>query len=123
MARNRSEPLSRNLYPDLGPDRLLVFYEVASGAEIWMKRKRYQEAQILFALLQSETDIAVMEKIRKLGITEVTFYRGKKKFVDLGMAEIRRLKQLEDENRRLKQLVADRTHDKQMIHEVLSTKL
>jgi putative transposase len=53
----------------------------------------------------------------------MTFYRWKKKFAGMGVAEIRRLKQLEDENRRLKQLVADLTLDKQMLQEVLSKKL
>ncbi len=88
-----------------------------------MKRKRYTEAQIAFALRQAESGTPVAEIIRKLGITEVTFYRWKKKFGGLGVAEIRRLKQLEDENRRLKQLVADLTLDKQMLQEVLSKKL
>ena len=72
-----------------------------------MKRKRYTESQIAFALRQAESGTPVAEIIRKLGITEVTFYRWKKKFAGMGVAEIRRLKQLEDENRRLKQLVAE----------------
>jgi len=88
-----------------------------------MKRKRYTEAQIAFALRQAESGTPVAEITRKLGISEVTFYRWKKKFVGMGVAEIRRLKQLEDENRRLKQLVADLTLDKQMLQEVLSKKL
>ena len=88
-----------------------------------MKRKRYTEAQIAFALRQAESGVAVAEIIRKMGISEQTFYRWKKKFAGMGVAEIRRLKQLEDENRRLKQLVADLTLDKQMLQEVLSKKL
>jgi putative transposase len=88
-----------------------------------MKRKRYTEAQIAFALRQAERGTPVREITRKLGITEVTFYRWKKKFAGMGVTEIRRLKQLEDENRRLKQLVADLTLDKQMLQEVLSKKL
>ena len=68
-----------------------------------MKRKRYTEAQIAFTLRQAESGTPVAEIIRRLGITEVTFYRWKKKFAGMGVAEIRRLKQLEDENRRLKQ--------------------
>ncbi len=88
-----------------------------------MKRKRYSESQIAFALRQAESGTPVAEITRRLGISEVTFYRWKKKFAGLGVAEIRRLKQLEDENRRLKQLVADLTLDKQMLQEVLSKKL
>jgi len=88
-----------------------------------MKRKRYSEAQIAFALRQVESGTPVAEIIRKMGISEMTFYRWKKKFAGMGVAEIRRLKQLEDENRRLKQLVADLTLDKQMLQDVLSKKL
>ena len=88
-----------------------------------MKRKRFTEAQIAFALRQAESGTPVAEITRKLGITEVTFYRWKKRFSGMGVADIRRLKQLEDENRRLKQLVADLTLDKQMPQEVLSKKL
>ena len=88
-----------------------------------MKRKRFTEAQIAFALRQAEGGVAVEEIIRKLGISEATFYRWKKKYAGLGVTEMRRLKQLEDENTRLKRLVADLTLDKQMLQDVLSKKL
>ncbi len=88
-----------------------------------MKRKRFTEAQIAFALRQAESGTLVAEIIRKMGISEVTFYRWKKKYAGLGVAELRRLKQLEDENRRLKRLVADLTLDKQTLQDVLSKKL
>ena len=88
-----------------------------------MKTKRFTEAQIAFALRQAESGTSVAEIIRKMGISEVTFYRWKKKYAGLGVAELRRLKQLEDENRRLKRLVADLTLDKQMLQDVLSKKL
>ncbi len=67
--------------------------------------------------------MAVAEIIRKLGITEQTFYRWKKRFAGLGVSELRRLRQLEEENRKLKRLVADLSLDKQMLQEVLSKKL
>lgn len=86
-------------------------------------KKRFTEAQIAFALRQAESGTSVAEIIRKMGISEVTFYRWKKKYAGLGVAELRRLKQLEDENRRLKRLVADLTLDKQMLQDVLSKKL
>ena len=60
------------------------------------------------------------EIIRKLGISAQTFYRPKKKYAGLGIAELRRLKQLEEENRKLKQLVADLSLDKKMLQDVLS---
>jgi len=88
-----------------------------------MKRKRFTEAQIAFALRQAESGTPVAEIIRKMGISEVTFYRWKKKYAGLGVAELRRLKQLEDENRRLKRMVADLSLDKQMLQDVLSKKL
>ncbi len=88
-----------------------------------MKKKRFTEAQIAFALRQAESGTPVAEIIRKMGISEVTFYRWKKKYAGLGVAELRRLKQLEDENRRLKRMVADLSLDKQMLQDVLSKKL
>ena len=88
-----------------------------------MKRKRYTEEQIAFALRQHESGTTVSEIIRKLGITEQTFYRWKKKYAGMGVPEVRRLKQLEEENRKLKQLVADLSLDKSMLQDVLSKKL
>jgi len=60
---------------------------------------------------------------RKPGVAEQTFYRWKKKFGGMGVAELRKLRQLEDENKRLKQLVADLSLDKSMLQDVLSKKL
>ena len=80
-----------------------------------MKRKRYTEEQIAFALRQAESGTAVVEVTRKMGISEQTFYRWKKKFAGMGVAEVRRLKQLEEENKKLKQLVADLSLDKKML--------
>jgi putative transposase len=88
-----------------------------------MKRKRYSEEQIAFALRQHESGTVVAEIVRKMGITEQTFYRWKKKYAGLGVAEVRRLKQLEEENRKLKQLVADLSLDKSMLQDVLKKKL
>ncbi len=63
------------------------------------------------------------EVIRKMGISEQTFYRWKKKYGGLGTSELRRLKMLEEENRKLKQMVADLSLDKVMLQDVLSKKL
>lgn len=87
-----------------------------------MKRKRYSEEQIAFALRQHESGTVVEEIIRKMGISEPTFYRWKKKYAGLGVAELRRLKQLEEENKKLKQLVADLSLDKKMLQDVVSGK-
>ena len=88
-----------------------------------MKKTRYTEEQIAFALRQAETGTPVKEVIRKMGITEQTYYRWKRKYGGLGMSELRRLKQLEEENRKLKQMVADLSLDKHMLQEVLSKNL
>jgi putative transposase len=88
-----------------------------------MKRKRFTEEQIAFALRQEESGIAASEICRKLGVSEVTFYRWKKKFGSLGLPELRRLKQLEEENCKLKGLVADLSLDKVMLQDVLRKKL
>ena len=87
-----------------------------------MKRKRCSEEQIAFAVRQAESGTAVEEICRKLGVSEPTFFRWKKQFAGTGVAEIRRLKQLEEENARLKLLVADLTLDKTMLRDVLRRK-
>jgi len=88
-----------------------------------MKRKRYTEEQIAFALRQAESGTPVAEVTRKMGISEQTFYRWKKKFAGMGVAELRRLKQLEEENKKLKQLVADLSLDKKMLQDVVQGKV
>ena len=88
-----------------------------------MKRTRFTEEQIAFALRQVEGGVAVKEVCRKLQVSEQTFYRWKKKFGGLGVAEVRRLKHLEDEVRRLKQLVADLSLDKAMLQDALGKRL
>ncbi len=84
-----------------------------------MRKSRFSDKQIALALQQGEHGASVAEVCRKLGITEQTYYRWKKKFGAMAPSEIKKLKQLADENRRLKGLVADLTLDKQMLHEVL----
>lgn len=86
-------------------------------------KKRYSQEQIVSALHLAESGTPVADVCRKLGVTEQTFYRWKRKFIGMGIAELRRLKQLEDENRKLKSLVADLTLDKHMLQEVISKKL
>ncbi len=87
-----------------------------------MKKTRYTEEQIAFALKQAETGTRVEEICRKMGISEATFYNWKKKFGGMGVTELRRLRQLEEENHRLKRLVADLSLDKEMLQEVIKKK-
>jgi putative transposase len=88
-----------------------------------MRKSRYTDEQIAYALRQAEGGTAPAEICRKLGISEQTFYRWKKKYGGMGVAELRELKQLRQENRRLKRMVADLSLDKQMLREVVETKL
>ena len=83
------------------------------------EKTRYTEEQIAFALKQAETGTRVEEVCRKMGISEATFYNWKKKFGGMGVTELRRLRQLEEENQRLKRLVADLSLDKEMLQEVI----
>ena len=87
-----------------------------------MPKKTFTEEQIAHVLRQAEACVPVSELIRKTSITEQTFYRWKK-FAGMGVAELRRLRQLEEENRKLKQLVADLSLDKTMLQEVIANKL
>lgn len=88
-----------------------------------MRKSRFTEQQISYALKQAETGTPVSEVIRKMGITEQTFYRWKKQYGGMGVGELRRLRLLEEENRKLKQLVADLSLDKHILQDVLSKKV
>jgi putative transposase len=81
------------------------------------------QKQIAFALRQAEAGTPVEEVCRKMSGPEPSFYRWKKRFAGMGVPEIRRLGQLEEENRKLKQLVADLTLDQPMLQEVVGKKL
>ena len=87
-----------------------------------MKRKRFSVEQIVGVLKQAEVGVPVAELIRKVGISEQTYYRWKKQYTGLEVDQVRQLKQLQEENARLKRLVADLTLDKTMLQEVLSKK-
>jgi len=88
-----------------------------------MRSSRFTEDQIVSILNQSENGISTADICRKVGVSEVTFYRWKKKYSGMGVAELKRLKQLEEENRKLKNLVADLSLDKAMLQDVLRKKL
>jgi putative transposase len=85
-----------------------------------VKKSRYTEEQIAFALKQAELGTPVAEVCRKMGISDATFYNWRQKYGGLGPSELRRLKQLEEENAKLKRLVADLSLDKAMLQDVLS---
>lgn len=84
-----------------------------------MKKSKFSEEQIAYALRQAEGGTPVGDVCRQLGVSEATFYVWKKKYGQLGLSELREIRQLRDENARLKQLVADLTLDKHILSEVL----
>jgi putative transposase len=88
-----------------------------------MKKSRYTEEQIAFALKQAELGNKVEEVCRQMGVSQATFFRWKQLYGGLGPSELRRLRQLEEENRKLKKLVADLSLDKLMLQDVLSKKV
>lgn len=88
-----------------------------------MKRSKFSEAQIAFILRQAEEGTAVGEVCRKAGISEATFYAWRKKYAGLMPSEMKRLRQLEEENAKLKRIVADLSLDKAMLQDVISRKL
>jgi putative transposase len=88
-----------------------------------MKRSKFSEAQIAFTLHQADEGTPVAEVCRKAGISDATFYNRRKRYGGLMPSEVKRMRQLEDENNRLKKIVADLTLDKAMLQDVLSKKL
>ena len=88
-----------------------------------MKKSKFTDAQIAFILRQAEEDTRVEEVCRKAGISQQTFYRWKKLYGGLMPSEMKRLKQLEEENGRLKRIVADLSLDKEMLQDVIRRKL
>jgi putative transposase len=88
-----------------------------------MKRSKCTEEQIVYAIRQAEAGTAVGDLCRQLGVSDATFYAWRKKYAHLGVSELRRLRQLEEENSRLKRLVADLSLDKHMLSEALRKKV
>lgn len=87
-----------------------------------MKRSRFSDEQIAYALRQAEGGSPVADVCRQMGVSEATFYVWKKKYAHLGTSEIRELRQLREENAKLKRLVADLSLDKHILAEVIRKK-
>jgi putative transposase len=85
-----------------------------------MRKSSFTDEQIAFALQQAETGTSVAEVTRKLGVSEQTFYRRKKKYGGMLPSDVKKPRRLEEENRQLKKLVADLCLDKHMLQEALS---
>lgn len=88
-----------------------------------MKASKFSDAQKAFIIKQGEDGAPVAEIWRKAGISQATYFNWKKKYAGLLPTEMKRLKQLEDENARLKKIVADLTLDREMLQDVIRRKL
>jgi putative transposase len=88
-----------------------------------MKTSKFTEGQIAFVLKQAQDGMPVAEVCRKVGIAEATFYNWRKRYAGLMPSEVKRLRQLEEENAKLKRIVADLSLEKAMLQDVLSKKL
>ena len=88
-----------------------------------MKASKFTDAQKAYILNQGEQSIPVAEICRKAGISQATYFNWKKKYAGLMPSEMKRLKQLEDENTRLKRIVADLTLDREMLQDIIKRKL
>ena len=87
-----------------------------------MKKTRFTESQIVSALKKQEAGIPTKEICRELGISEATFYNWKSKYGGMEAADIKRLKDLEEENRKLKMMVADLSLENHAFKEVIGLK-
>ena len=87
-----------------------------------MKSSKFSESQIIKALKENEQGRSVRDLSRELGIDKSTFYYWRKKYGGMEKQELKRLKDLEDENRRLKQMYADVSLDNKMLKDILSKK-
>ncbi len=85
-----------------------------------MKQGRFSEEQIIAVLKEAEAGAKVTELCRRHGISDAAFYTRRKKYGGLEVSEMRRLRQLEDENRRLKAIVADQALDLRALKDVLA---
>lgn len=85
-----------------------------------MKRSKYSEEQIVNILKEADAGIKISDLCRKYGFSEPTYYNWKAKYGGMSVSDVKRLKQLEDENRRLKQIVADLTLDNQALKAVVT---
>ncbi len=88
-----------------------------------MKKSKFSESQIVNILKEAEAGVALDELIRQHGFSKATFYKWKAKYSGMSVSELKRLKELEEENRRLKQMYADLSLEHEVLKDIIEKKL
>jgi putative transposase len=88
-----------------------------------MKRSKYSESQIVNILKEAENGIPLEDLIRQHGFSKATFYKWKAKYSGMSVSELKRLKELEEENRRLKQMYANLSLEHEALKDIIEKKL
>ena len=111
--------------PKTAPFKARVFRDIFPWLEErkTMKASQFSDAQKAFILKQGNDGVPVADICRKAGISQATYFNWKKKYDGMQPPEMRRLKQLEDENARLKKIVADLSLDREMLQDVIRRKI
>ena len=87
-----------------------------------MKKKRYSESQIVNILKEGEAGVSLLDICRKYGVAQSTYYAWKSKYAGMSVAELKRLKALEEENRRLKHMYAELSLDHKILKDIIEKK-
>lgn len=88
-----------------------------------MKRSRYSENQIIRILKEAEAGVPVTDLCRTYGFSKSSYYKWKAKYGGMEASDLRRLRELEEENRRLKQMYAELSLEHQVLKDVVEKKL
>jgi putative transposase len=88
-----------------------------------MKKSKYSESQIVNILKEAEAGVALEELSRQHGFSRATFYKWKAKYSGMSVSDLKRMKELEEENRRLKQMYANLSIDYQVLKDIVEKKL
>ena len=88
-----------------------------------MKKKNFSEAQIVSILKEAQSGVKIIDVCRKYGISDATYYNWKSKYANMSVSDIKRLKELEEENRRLQKMYAELSIDHSILREVLEKKI
>jgi putative transposase len=88
-----------------------------------MQRSKFSESQIVNILKEAEAGVALDDLIRQYGFSKASFYKWKAKYSGMSVSELKRLKELEEENRRLKQMYANLSLEHEVLKDIIEKKL